>query len=162
MENWHPAMAFGHQLVDEAHQQLAEFADLSEAALRAGNAPALAAGLRSLLTSSGDHFAMEEQLMAETRYPEAEAHREAHAAFLIELRALLLEVERSGIGGGVRLWFDARLAAWMRYHVKGRDAALMRHVSHLRAAERARAAARAAEVASARVAALGGRAAPVR
>ncbi len=128
MNPWNATMNLGHEDADTAHRELHDLAFQAAGAMAREDVADLGASLRALTRASVDHFAWEEGEMARTAYPEAAAHRDAHLTFLLELRRIAKELNEHGVSPLFRLWFGSRFVDWMRFHVLGADAQLMRHL----------------------------------
>lgn len=106
---------------DAHHQLQGAMIDAFEAALLAGESCRRAAEtLGHLVDFTAVHFLEEERFMETRGFPEAEAHRSAHATLLAEIRSLEATARQ---GGAERALAGAqRLRTWLLDHVKGEDA----------------------------------------
>src|SRR6266540_1683775 len=119
----------GHDEIDAQHGILVRrFGDVKRAAT-AADGPALGAALAQLWDDVVAHFATEEALMDEFRYPERAAHRSAHHLFLEDLKALVRERELQGVSEEVAGWALQRLPEWLSFHIETNDAPLARFIA---------------------------------
>lgn len=91
-----------------------------------------------LLTAAAQHFAVEEELMDRTAYPERVAHRTAHDLFLQDLHGSVREIAEHGISPRVFDWAIGRLQEWLRFHMEQNDrplAAYLKKVARQRGAQ---------------------------
>lgn len=113
---WVPALSVGVEEIDEQHRRLfALVNELSEAEGDEETGRALAA----LTSYAAEHFALEERLFAERRYPGAEEHVREHAAFAAKLRGFAADYAAGGEGLERRL-LDY-LKAWLTGHISFAD-----------------------------------------
>lgn len=117
---WTDALTVGVKEIDEQHRRLVELANALHAAVLAGaTSAALSQQLGELIRQAALHFATEERLFAETRYPEAEAHMREHEELVAQVNALKQRVD----GGWLEL--DAEIAQylcnWLTEHIVGAD-----------------------------------------
>jgi hemerythrin len=119
---WDPVFAIGVAAIDAQHQELFSRIDaFLEAAHRGRTREELGELLRYLQGYVVEHFADEEQLMAEVAYPALAEHRAGHACFVRELQRLVRGYEA---GGGTLLlgvMTTARVSDLLRDHIMRRD-----------------------------------------
>ncbi|MFO1115641.1 MAG: diguanylate cyclase [Beijerinckiaceae bacterium] len=90
---WRDEYECGEPLIDEQHRQLFDLAnDALEASLQPNPSNEFEAAIGRLLTHITEHFAYEEQALAESGYEELDEHKTAHAALLRRAASLRLEV----------------------------------------------------------------------
>lgn len=85
---WDPTLETGNALVDSQHRALVRLIGEVEQALGRDDETAVEEALFGLLRYVGIHFGEEEMLMAESGYPELDAHRALHHAFTHEVSAM--------------------------------------------------------------------------
>ena len=128
---WDPALALGHAEIDAQHQELFRRFGALVAAMEAGDLGDVGALFEFLQGYAAKHFAAEERVMAQVRYPGATVHAAAHARFVRELADLRALYEGSGASSGVvvkaRTWIDD----WLRAHIMGVDLGLARFLRGL-------------------------------
>jgi hemerythrin-like metal-binding protein len=139
----------GHAPIDAQHADLFQVLELLLHAAKGGDAEAARQASERLVAATRAHFAWEEARMGESRYDEAEVHAEAHRTFLEESERLAAEVRGRGITPMLRLWLEGRYSSWFRFHTRGQDARLGRHLAWWEAQEAAKAAAAAEKGAAA-------------
>jgi len=135
MPTWTASLATGHTLIDEQHQELFARADALIEAMMHGKAATEMAGLVAFLREyCRDHFAMEEQLMAQTRYPHAAGHLDAHRVF--ERRFQELERSLADKGPTAKAVIDLKdlVRGWLVSHIGTIDAKLAVFLRTARAA----------------------------
>lgn len=118
--------------IDEQHADLLARADAVRAQVRGRNVAAALRSLDGLMEATVRHFAHEERLMEETRYPERARHRGAHELFLHDLHALASEMAEAGLTATVESWANERMPEWMAFHIQTNDLPLVRHLQRSR------------------------------
>lgn len=92
-DGWDPSFVTGYGVIDDEHREVFAAVDALLNALRHGyGEQEIESTLGSLEAYVSKHFQHEETLMQEKKYPERDAHIEAHAAFtrrLAELRGMM-------------------------------------------------------------------------
>ncbi len=135
MPTWNQALATGHPTIDEQHQELFARADALIDAMMAGKA---SDQMAELVVFLGDycrnHFAMEERLMASTRYPAALQHGLAHREF--ERRFQAIEKTLAASGPSARVVLDTKdlIRGWLVAHIAATDVKLAEFLRASRAA----------------------------
>jgi len=123
MIEWKPEYSVGNAAVDEEHRGLiasinALHADLQEGASRAG----LVEGLGDIYAKIAAHFALEEKIMRDARYPGYGPHKDDHESLLDQLTEIIDAVELEGSYDEQAL--PAVLDAWFSEHFRTHDARL--------------------------------------
>ena len=126
---WSAALETGHSAIDDQHRELVRLHAEVLDSMRAGDADAARTALAVLLDRTREHFAFEENLMAEARYPQREHHGTAHSQFIDDLVALVSEGTRNPFSTALRLWLESRYASWWKWHLRSNDFALARHLT---------------------------------
>lgn len=110
-------IATGHHEVDAQHAAI-----LAEAAkLRSGTVEDVWGSLRFLQEHARSHFAYEEALMQDVRYPRAALHHEQHLNFIDELHRLREQLERDGVTVATVASLADAVEAWVAEHVLEED-----------------------------------------
>ncbi|MFO1415291.1 MAG: hemerythrin domain-containing protein [Burkholderiales bacterium] len=87
---WRDSDASGNAQIDREHRGLLETMAAVEAKIRAGAEPSSVYRLlEGVVEACTEHFANEEAIIGDSRYPEAIHHREEHAALAARMRALM-------------------------------------------------------------------------
>jgi hemerythrin len=121
---WSSALTLGVPDLDAQHRELFTRVDrLLDSMLHGdrGEASMLAAFLREHVVL---HFAAEEQLMHELRYPDAKRHTEEHRAFAASILELDSAFRQQGTTPELVLRLEREVVAWLRDHVYVADVAL--------------------------------------
>lgn len=126
--HWSSTLKLGVPALDAQHRELFDRVDrLLDSMLHGDRSEAapLASFLRDHVVL---HFAAEEQLMHDLRYPEAKTHTAEHhvfAACILELDSALRE---HGATADLVLRLESEVTAWLRDHVYVADVALGRFI----------------------------------
>jgi len=112
--------------IDEEHRAICAALRDALAAMRAGDAPALAARLQRVHRELAAHFAHEELLMAEYGFPKRARHKDAHDTYLADTAGKIRVLQRDGLTADLRRWVTGRLFEWARFHISANDVELGR------------------------------------
>ena len=116
-------MALGNDDIDQTHR---EMVDLINAAVEADKT-AFPQAFERLVRHTEEHFALERQLMEQSRDPARREHEHHHAKLLGELAALESRVKR-GQQMFARSFVAERLPEWLHSHATSMDAMLAAHL----------------------------------
>jgi hemerythrin len=123
--SWSPAFATGVAEIDAQHRELLEQADRLLGAI--GSDPAAVGRVLDFLCDYAvSHFEMEERLMEQKGYPQAEAHRAAHASFVRAFGRLRYDYDLDGPTEGFNELVSGWLVEWLKGHILDVDLALGR------------------------------------
>lgn len=126
---WTPVLALGHEEIDSQHQELFRRVARLVDAMAGGGDPALVSRLFEFLgTYAVDHFAAEERLMLESRFPGYNVHRAAHERFIRDYQSLRKLHEESGANAAVAIKAHTWLSEWLRNHIGKTDQLLARYL----------------------------------
>ena len=114
----------GFDLMDVEHKALALALNDFVGVVHSGKADEAQAALDDVIRGVADHFAHEEELMAQHGYPLQRRHGEAHSAFLADTRRSLVDLKEAGITSDFRRWAAGRLPEWFRLHILAHDMGL--------------------------------------
>jgi hemerythrin-like metal-binding protein len=122
---WTPELSVGDAKVDDDHQKLLSHVNVFlEAMLAARGAAALAPLFEFLNDFMRRHFAAEEQLMREGRYPGLPAHQAEHRQFLQALDRHYEQYKRTGPSATIVTGLGESLGKNLREHMCQSDRAL--------------------------------------
>lgn len=123
---WRADFSTGIPSVDHEHQELIALVNETHAQLAQG-APAdvVEARLGELHDAIASHFALEERIMRNHRYPGYAPHKEDHERLLDDIR----DIMESHLADPATALAD-RLAAWFGRHFRTLDAELHRLIDH--------------------------------
>jgi hemerythrin len=125
---WKPAYSLAIPSVDQEHREMIDL--INECHERMGNDADVESTERFLgeiHSGIAAHFALEEQLMRKSGYPEFEAHKEDHEELLDEIRNLMDRFDDDPEAGEKLL--QERLGDWFGRHFATFDARLHDHFS---------------------------------
>jgi hemerythrin-like metal-binding protein len=126
--NWGDKHAVGFQGIDDEHKDLFEAVRGLESAMARFAAPAeMGVLLEKLVAATGKHFASEEAMMREAKYPGLPLHAANHQRLMKKVEAFAVRHSRSGVVVNqhalnfLRDWLlhhmendDTRLGAWLK------------------------------------------------
>jgi hemerythrin len=122
---WREQFRIGIPEVDHEHHELVRLINaLHEACHRDPSSAAVGAFLGELHAQIAAHFALEEKVMADRRYPACREHKADHERLLDEIREIM---DRQELGGGYdAASLGATLEQWFGEHFRTHDARLHR------------------------------------
>lgn len=117
---WQPESMLPHPGIVECRQRLSDlYREIGSALEAQGGAPrGLVVLLESLQLALGDHFRIEEAVLAACDYPLLARHQEEHAVYLAGLHNLIETGRRGKLNPHV---LHEWLAAWWSDHMLGSD-----------------------------------------
>jgi hemerythrin len=122
---WKEEFSVGVVEVDYEHQELIDLINEVHLSVREGvTRQQVVAGLGEIYAQIAAHFALEEKVMRDMRYPAFPEHKTDHEALLDDLRDIMDEVEDDGEFDEARLATD--LDRWFGEHFRTHDAKLHR------------------------------------
>ena len=117
---WNDKLSVGVGTLDAQHTVLIETVNDLHAAMMKGQARAVAGTiLQNLVTYTVDHFAAEEAMMEQTKYPGLPAHRLIHRELTKQVGDYIARLEKGEITLGVHLLNF--LSDWLTKHIQGED-----------------------------------------
>jgi hemerythrin-like metal-binding protein len=117
-------MDTGYGPIDEEHRSISEQLRTLLAAVNADDVEQTRAIAHVTFKHVASHFAHEERLMDQWKYPKAARHRDAHANFLRDAGQFSAELDAGGITPTFRRWALTRLGSWFKFHVIANDVEL--------------------------------------
>jgi len=122
---WRDEFSVGIAEVDHEHRELIELINELQKDLQAGSdTKKIMQSLGEIYAQISSHFALEEKMMRNTRYPSYAEHKEDHETLLDDLRDIMDAVEDDGILDDTQLTDD--LDRWFSDHFRTHDAKLHR------------------------------------
>ena len=118
---WREDFCTGIDSVDYEHWELVDLINRLHAGVPVTDAAAISGFLGELHDAIAAHFALEEKVMAERRYPGAAAHKGDHERLLDELRDLM-EAHEAGAFADSASYLSERLESWFMRHFGTFDA----------------------------------------
>lgn len=122
---WRDEFSVGIAEVDHEHRELIELINELQKDLKAGSdTKKIMQSLGEIYAQISSHFALEEKMMRNTRYPSYAEHKEDHETLLDDLRDIMDGVEDDGVLDDTQLTDD--LDRWFSDHFRTHDAKLHR------------------------------------
>ena len=126
---WKPAYSLAIPSVDLEHREMIELINECYGRMDSGaDAEAIEQFLGDIHAGISAHFALEEQLMRKSAYPEFEAHKEDHEDLLDQIRDMMDVLAEDPEKGMQDL--QERLGDWFGRHFATYDARLHEHFPH--------------------------------
>jgi hemerythrin len=123
---WDPTLEIGHAEIDGQHREIFRRHEALVSAMASDGVADLGALFEFLGRYAVAHFAAEERVMAETRYPGANVHAAAHARFVREYAELVELWRVNGNTHGVAVKTKTWIGDWLRTHLSEVDRSLGR------------------------------------
>jgi hemerythrin len=125
MPTWSPKLAVGVPAIDSQHKELFARADKLLTAMSQGKS---AQEVKPLLEFLDDycsrHFASEEKLMREKKYPALQEHVSHHATFTKQFQEIVGHFHSKGPSITVSLGIQKLVCGWLVQHIGAVDAKL--------------------------------------
>ncbi|MBP7548164.1 MAG: bacteriohemerythrin [Corallincola sp.] len=117
---WSDAFSVGHAAMDRQHRQLFDLMNAAYRLIDEGAAqPRVVEAIERLLQVAARHLADEEQLLADSAYPQFEQHRDHHRKLLQQLA--VLQQQMAGGDENSRIDMVMFLKSWLVNHIHGED-----------------------------------------
>jgi hemerythrin-like metal-binding protein len=123
-QSWEDYLPTRWEPIDREHAEIVRCLRELLAGVNAEDARRARAAVEELVRVAAAHFAHEERLMRENRYPQLSRHKEAHDLYLADAAQYATQVARRGLTPEFRRWATGRLLEWFRFHVSANDVAL--------------------------------------
>jgi hemerythrin len=123
---WDKSLELGHEVIDAQHKRMVDAAHALYESIRTGSGPVLVRAV-ALTDATAVHFAYEERLMREARYPDAEVHAENHQGLIFQLQGFT----QSALSGEYDTRADTAfrfLNDWVTSHIMNFDSELVEHL----------------------------------
>jgi hemerythrin len=114
-----PNLSLG--FMNDDHKEELALIEAAAAALAAGDAEALRAGLAALAVHTRAHFQREEEVMRAVRFPAYPVHKAEHDRVLAELGAETSAYAEAGDAARLLGYLDAMVASWFPTHMATMD-----------------------------------------
>ena len=119
----------GNMIIDKEHRQLFEAINaLLDACARGQGRSQLEQTMTFLESYIAQHFAHEEQLQAQTKYPDAVRHKGLHEGYKKVVREICEELKRTGPTVALVGKVNANVGGWLVAHIKREDAKVAAHI----------------------------------
>ena len=119
---WNSILETGYPLLDNQHRQLfAALNSLTDAYTAGKGEEELKRTLEFLNSYVVKHFADEEKMMLQSRYPDYGIHRTYHMGFKTVVRDLTRQLLREGASETLVLKVGGVIADWLENHIRGDD-----------------------------------------
>ncbi|MFO0583472.1 MAG: bacteriohemerythrin [Anaeromyxobacter sp.] len=133
---WDKSLAVGVKLIDEQHQELFRRVNtLLESMLKNQGKAEIEKLLGFLAQYVVDHFAAEEKLMNQYKYPDLPKHKQAHVDFVKKFGELKAAFDKDGATPTVTIELNRFVGGWLREHIGRTDTALGKFLHQVNAAE---------------------------
>ena len=128
---WRDDLAIGVEQIDNQHKELMGRFDMLLSACREGKG---GDELRHLMTFLNDyvisHFRDEESLQRKVGFPDYDAHRQEHEAFILRLKGVKQRIDEDGeVLVDHVLDTNKMLLDWLIKHISVRDRAIGRYIN---------------------------------
>lgn len=119
---WHPSLSVGIDLIDEQHREWFSRAEaLFEAGKKGQGKEKVGEMLEFLDSYTKKHFADEEKYMLSISYPEYDAQKKAHTAFIAQLQKLRKDYDSSGGSLTTIIGANKMVINWLTTHISNMD-----------------------------------------
>ena len=124
-----PDLETGNALIDSEHKQLIQAINDLLAACSAGKGRAeLEKTTKFLYDYTAKHFADEERLQMQTRYPDYQNHKRYHEEFKKVVAGLVKKLQEQGPTVALVGEVNSAIAGWLLNHIKREDTKVAAHI----------------------------------
>jgi len=128
---WQDSLSVGVSMIDSQHQELINRVnELLEASRKGKGRDEIGRILDFLGTYVVQHFAAEERLMLEHKYPEYPAHQQKHQAFLADFGGLRYQFQTEGATPLLVIQVQRRVVDWLLTHIQKEDRRIAEFLRH--------------------------------
>jgi len=129
---WTEMLSVGVEQIDNQHKTLFDRANqLFEAGQKGKSKEVIGELLQFLDQYTKTHFSDEEKYMESIKYPELDAQKRAHAAFIASLQNLKNEFEKSGGNLLVIINANKLVVNWLTDHIANQDKKIGKYVKSI-------------------------------
>jgi hemerythrin-like metal-binding protein len=126
---WDNSLNTRNSVVDSQHQELCRMVGrLVEACREDAAKEAVQETIRFIEVYMNEHFTTEENLMAESGFPDIEAHRAEHREFCGQVDRIKKLFEIHGADYSLAIDTINTIFGWVGLHIYGRDKAFCRYI----------------------------------
>jgi len=126
---WDETLVLGHDEIDQQHRSIFEnFQKLSEAVQQGQSADVIEQLSSFLYDYTHLHFATEDKIMLEYRYPKIEVQRHEHGEFTRESHDLKKKIELQGGTRELAIETTGKLLRWIIQHIKKHDREMVEYI----------------------------------
>ena len=119
---WSKDLEIGNQMIDNQHKQLIEaLNNLLEACSSAKGQETLNKTMNFLVDYTVKHFADEEKLQIQYKYPDYENHKKLHDNFKKVVSELAVQLKNEGATISLVTKVNSQIGSWLRNHIKKED-----------------------------------------
>lgn len=120
---WRDSFALGIPQIDKQHKELCDQIDkLFEAGSKGKGADEVLKTLSFLESYTIKHFADEEKLQLQIKYPNFQQHKAKHTEFINKIAKMKKEATTSGVNITMVISLNQMISTWLIEHIKAADA----------------------------------------
>ena len=129
MSNWNDSLLVGVALLDDEHRTLIESIERLMGECKEGKSrDEIAKTMNYTVSYAKEHFTAEENLQERYAYPGIMAHKRIHAQFIMSVRALVQDFERTGPNTTLAGKIQKTMMDWLLNHISTEDKKVGQHV----------------------------------
>lgn len=126
-----PDLLTGNAIIDKEHRQLFDAINaLLDACARGQGRDKLTQTMNFLESYIAQHFAHEEQLQAQSKYPDAVHHKKLHDEYKRIVSEISQELKRTGPTVALVGKVNSNVGNWLLVHIKREDAKVAAHIKN--------------------------------
>jgi hemerythrin len=123
---WTAQQNLGIEAIDQQHRKIVDYINqLDDAHCNGDPREEIASVISQLIDYTQTHFAFEESMLEEAKYPDINAHKEVHNQFIQRVSDYQLRFNR---GEDIALELSSLLVIWLFNHIKRDDANYVKSV----------------------------------
>jgi hemerythrin len=126
---WDESLVLGFDEIDDQHRSIfAHFEKLSEAIQEGSSKEIIEQLAKFLFEYAHVHFANEDRIMVEYKYPRIETQRKEHGEFTRDANDLQRRLEQEGATRELAIETTGKLLRWIIQHIKKHDREMVEYV----------------------------------
>jgi hemerythrin len=116
---WDPSLDTGIDVIDEQHKRIVDFINELHESASTNNPEQVSHVLAELINYTVSHFAFEEELLEQHKYPLFIMHKKVHETFIQRINKHKQDHEN---GKNIARALSGELQIWLSNHIKNEDA----------------------------------------
>ncbi|MFV8782538.1 bacteriohemerythrin [Microbulbifer sp. SA54] len=123
---WDTSLNTGISIIDEQHRGIVDYINKLDEAAQANDRDKVTQVLMGLINYTASHFAFEESLLEQNKYPLLDAHKAVHASFVKRIQKYF---DAHKAGQNIAKTLSGELQIWLANHIKNEDGDYVKSVN---------------------------------
>jgi hemerythrin len=127
--HWDESLELGFADIDDEHRSIfTHFENLATAAQEGQSTKVIAQLVDFLFEYTHVHFAHEDKIMQEYKYPKIDIQRKEHIEFTQDTNQVKARIEKEGASRELAIEVTGKLLRWLINHIKKHDRELVEYI----------------------------------